>query len=214
MSTRKKETGINSVPLRNASDFYTIALDHEYTLTEEILENCVDQKAARKAGWFYPDLELLSFKDGTAEILNKSGKVSFTLSLKVEPEKLHVACSCGMEVETLCVHTIKALNRLVVYDDLGNLKRFMPGGALQSVLENRKYFEAKPGLQNMFKPKAALGSVYGIEETLENYNIEDVLAMPSQLLPAKREIKETSMCYILMYSRRDSFLPFLLPCKF
>lgn len=210
MSIRKKKQ-VNSLPLRNASDFYTIALEDDYTLTAEILENCVDQKTSRKGGWFFPELKLLSFKDGTAEILNKSDKTFFTLYIKVEPEKLHVSCSCGMQVETLCIHAAKALSRLVVYDDLGNLKRFMPNGIAKIVFENRRYFETKPGLQNMFKPKAALGSVYGINETLADYNIEDVLALPAQL-PAKIEIKETSMCYIIMYSRRNDFLPFLLPC--
>jgi len=201
----------NSLPLRNASDFYTITLEDDYTLTEEALENCTDKKTSRQGGWFYPELKLLSFKNGTAEILNKSDKTFFTLSIKVEPEKLHVSCSCGMEVETLCIHTIKALSRLVVYDDLGNLQRFMPNGAAQIVLENRKYFGTKPGLHNMFTPKATLGSVYGIEETLAGYNIEDVLALPAQQ-PAKTELNETAMSYILMASRRNKFLPFLLPC--
>jgi hypothetical protein len=211
MSARKKQTGVNSLPLRNASDFYTIALDDEYTLTEAILEKSVDRKTSRAGGWFFPELELLSFKDGTAEILNRSDKAVFKFYMKVEPYKLRVACSCGVQVEALCIHVLKALSRMVVYDDLGNLKKFMPNGAMQIVLANRRFFEKKPGLQNMFKPKAALGSVYGIEEALGNYSIEDVLALPAPL-PSKIEIPETSMCYIIMYSRRNDFLPFLLPC--
>lgn len=202
---------INSLPLRNASDFYTIAFDDDYTLTEEALASSIDKRTSKNARWFYPDLKLLSFKEGTAEILNKSDKEFFTLYLKVEPEKLLVSCSCGIEVEKLCIHAYKALSRLIVYDDLGNLKRFMSNGAAQMVLENRKYFETKGGLQNMFKPKPALGSVYGINEKLAGYSITDVLALPAPL-PAEREIKETAMCYIIMISRRNGFLPFLLPC--
>jgi hypothetical protein len=201
----------NSLSLRNASDFYAIPLPDDYILTEEALEKSIDKKTSKQGGWFYPQLKLLSFKNGMAEIVNKLDKTSFRLYLKVGPEKLHVSCSCGMEVETLCIHAFKALSRLVVFDDLGNLKRFMPNDAAQIVFENKRYFETKPGLNNMFKPKATLGSVYGINETLADYSIEDVLALPAQL-PDKKEIKETSMCYIIMYSRRNDFLPFLLPC--
>lgn len=211
MSIKKNEKGINSLPLRNASDFYSIPLENDYTLTDEALEMCVDSRTLKQAGWFYPDLKLQSFKDGTAAILNKSDKTFFTLSIKVEPEKLLVSCSCNMPVEKLCLHAFKALSRLVVYDDLGNLKRFMPNGAAQTVFENRKYFETKAGLQNMFKPKAALGSVYVVKEPLAGYSINDVLALPAEL-PVKIETKETAMCYIIMISRRADFLPFLLPC--
>lgn len=87
----------------------------------------------------------------------------------------------------------------------------MPGGTAQIVFENKRYFETKPGLNNMFKPKKTLGSVYGINEALAGYNIEDVLAIPAQE-PGKTATQETSMCYIIMYSRRNGFLPFLLPC--
>lgn len=201
---------INS-PLRNASDFFTIPLQADHTLTLVALQNCLDRKILKQAGWFYPQLKLLAYKDGTAEIFNKSGKVSYTLSLKVEPEKLHLSCSCGMPVETLCIHAFKALSRMLVYDDLRNLKRFMPNEAAQIVYENKRYFETKPGLNNMFKPKASIGSVYGIQETLAGYNFADVLAMPAAP-PAKKEIRETAMCYFIMYSWRDGFLPFLLPC--
>ena len=212
MSIKKNERDINSLPLRNASEFYTIPLESAYTLTVEALESCTDKKTLKQGGWFYPDLKLLSFKEGTAEILNKSDKISFRLCIKAEPEKLYVSCSCGMQVETLCVHAFNALYRTVRYDDnRANFKKFMPGGIAQIVFENRKYFETEPGLRNMFKPKAALGSVYGINETFADYNIADVLALPAQL-PVQREAKETAMCYIIMYSRRNDFLPFLLPC--
>lgn len=203
---------INSTPLRDAPAFYTIPLEEGYTLTAETLDNCTDKKITKQAGWFYPGLKLLSFKDGVAAILNKSGKAFFTLFIKVGPGKLQVGCSCGMEVATLCLHAYKALCRLITYDDPGSLKTFMPGGAAQTFLENRKYFETKPGSHNMFKPKEALGSVYGIQEAMAGYNIEDVLALPAQL-PAQTATRETAMCYIIMYSRRNYFLPFLLPCR-
>jgi hypothetical protein len=211
MGINKKKQGADSLTLRNAFDFYTIPLSDDYILSEVALENCMDKKTLKQGGWFYPQLKLLSFKNGMAEIANKLDDTSFRLYLKVEQEKLHVSCSCGMQVETLCIHAFKALSRLVVYDDFGNLKRFMPGGIAKIVFENKRYFETKPGLNNMFKPKATLGSVYGINETLADYSIGNLLALTAQL-PDKKEIKETSMCYIIMYSRRNDFLPFLLPC--
>ncbi len=200
-----------NLPLRTASDFYTIPLHADNTLTQVALQNYLDKKVLKQAGWFYPQLKLLSFKDGTVEIENKLDKTVYIFSLKVETEKLQVSCSCGMPVETICIHAFQALSRMLVRDDLRNLKMFMPNEAAQIVLENKRYFETKPGLNNMFTPKANLGSVYGIQERLAGYNIADVLAMPSHP-PTKKEIQETAICYMIMHTWRDGFLPFLLPC--
>ncbi len=79
---------------------------------------------------------------------------------------------------------------------------------VQAVFTNSQYFETKPGTQNLFKPKANLGSVYAIKEPLAVYNIEDVLTLPSQ---PKTETKETTICYVLMVSQRHHLLPFLIP---
>ncbi len=200
-----------NLPLRNAFDFYTIPLQADNTLTHEALRNCLDKKILNKAGWFYPQLKLLTYKDGTVEIENKLKKLAFTLSLKVEPQKLQVSCSCGMPVETLCIHAFQALSRMLVREDMRNLILFMPNEAAQIVYENKRYFETKSGLNNMFTPKANLGSVYGIQEALADYNIADVLAMPAHH-PGKKEIQETAICYFIMHTWRDGFLPFLLPC--
>ncbi|MBS1668234.1 MAG: hypothetical protein JST58_12725 [Bacteroidetes bacterium] len=211
MGIKKKEPGISNPSLRNASDFYTIPLEEDYILAEETLESSIDIKTSKQPGWFYPDLKLLSFKEDTAAILNSNDKTSFTLHLKVEPRKLMVSCTCGLQVEMLCIHSFKALSLLLHFDGPADLKKFMPGGAAQTVLDNSKYFETKTGFRNFFNPKAAMGAVYGISEPLEGFSIEDALAMPAPL-PPKKQIKDMAMCYIIMVSGRKGLLPFLLPC--
>lgn len=211
MGIRKNEQRANSLPLRNVSDFFTIPLEDDYSLSMETLESCIDKKKSRRAGWFFPELTLLSFKDGMAEIANRLDNVSFTLCMKVEPGKVQVSCSCGEQAGTLCLHSFNALYRLVRYDGLNSLKLFVPNGAAQIIAENRKYFERKPGLRYMFKSRAALCSVYGINDEMVDFNIADVLALPAKEL-AKASINKTVMCYIIMYSRRNDHLPFFLPC--
>jgi hypothetical protein len=211
MGRKKREQVIGDPSLRDASDFYTIPLEEDYTLPRETLEASIDSKTSRQPGWFYPDLKLISFKEGTAAILNSVERTAFTLHLKVEPRKLMVSCTCGLQVEMLCLHAFKALSVLFHYDGTPNLKKFMPGGAAQTVLDNRKYFLLKTGFQNLYNPKAAMGAVYGIAEPMEGFSIEDALAMPAAL-PPKKEIKDTAICYFIMVSRRKGLLPFLLPC--
>ncbi|MEJ7671698.1 MAG: hypothetical protein WKF59_03085 [Chitinophagaceae bacterium] len=208
MAAKQKKPNANNLLLRNASDFYPIPLEDDYTLTEEALRECIDKRPSKQVGWFYPDLKLLSYKDGVTELLNKVDRDSFSLFIKVEKEKLLAACSCSTQVEKLCVHAFNALLRLLNYDRTITLKMFLPD-AVQTVFTNRQYFETKPGIQNLFKPKAILGSVYAIKEALADYNIEDVLTLPAQ---PKAETKETTICYVLMISRRHDLLPFLIPC--
>jgi hypothetical protein len=209
MAAKQRKQDAGNLLLRNASDFYSIPLEDDYILTEEALRECIDKKHSKQIGWFYPDLKLLSYKDGVTELLNKVDRISLSLFVKSEPEKLLVACGCGIKVEKLCIHAFNALLRLLNFDKIFNVKMFVQNGAAQTVFANRQYFETKPGTQNLFKPKANLGSVYAIRESLADYNIEDVLTLPSQ---PKTETKETTICYVLMISRRHNFLPFLIPC--
>lgn len=208
MAAKQNKQSANKLVLRNPSDFYPIPLKDDYTLPEKVLRECIDRKPSKQVGWFYPDFKLLSYKDGVTQLLNKVYMNSFSLFIKVEKEKLLVACSCGTQVEKLCIHTFNALLRLLNYDRSITLKMFLPE-AVQTVFTNRQYFETKPGIQNLFKPKANLGSVYAIKEALAEYNIEDVLTLPAQ---SKTETKETTICYVLMISRRHDLLPFLIPC--
>jgi len=209
MAAKQNKQRANNLLLRNASDFYTIPLENDYTLTEEALRECLDKRPSKQIGWFYPDLKLLSYKEGVTELLNKVERVSYSLMVTAEEEKLMVACSCGTQVEKLCIHTFNALLRLLNFDKTYNVKMFLPNGAAQTVVTNRQYFETKQGTQNLFKPKPNLGSVYAINEPLADYNIEDELTLPAQ---PKTETKETTICYVLMISRRHDLLPFIIPC--
>jgi hypothetical protein len=208
MAAKQNRQRANNLMLRNAADFYSLPLEDDYKLTEEVLRECIDKRPSKQVGWFYPDLKLLCYKDGVTELINKVGRNFFSLFIKVEKEKLLAACSCCTQVEKLCIHAFNALLRLLNYDETITLKMFLPD-AVQTVFTNRQYFETKPGIQNLFKPKANLGSVYAIKEPLAEYNIEDVLSLPAQ---PKAATKETTICYVLMISRRHDLLPFLIPC--
>lgn len=109
----KKKPDVDSLQLRNATDFYIVPLENDhYTLTDEALKKCVDLRTLKAPGWFFPTLKFVSVKDDKLELLNTSNKVSYKLYIVVEKDKLHVACSCATQVEKLCQHAYKVLDKL------------------------------------------------------------------------------------------------------
>lgn len=210
MAKAKKE----DLQLRNAADFYIIPLENDhYTLTEEALKRCVDNRTLKATGWFYPILKFLSFKDGKLELLNTNDKVSYKLSILIEKDKLHVACSCAMQVEKLCQHVYKALDKLLVFGPSDYFEKYSPNGLVEIALANKKYFEFEYGANGLsIKPKKELGRIYNLNEKLSVDELNEIMALPAKMPSQSETPKEVALCYILMVARRDNFLPFLIPC--
>lgn len=211
----KKKQDATNLQLRNAADFYIVPLENDqYILTGEALKKCIDPRTLKAHGWFYPTLKFISFKDGKLELLNSSNKVSHKLSIIIEKDKLHVACSCAMQVEKLCQHAYKALDRLLSYDDSTDyFEKYSPNGLAEIALANKKYFEFKyEGDGLTIKPKEELGSIYDLKEKVAAEELNALMALPAKLPLQNDKPKEVSVCYILMVARRNNMLPFLIPC--
>lgn len=210
----KKKQVVENLQLRSSADFYILHLENDYyTLTDEALKKCVDTRTLKAKGWFYPTLKFVSFKGGKLELLNTSNKVSYKLYIVVEKDKLHIACSCATQVEKLCQHVYKALDKLLVFGTTDYFERYSPNGLADVALANKKYFEFEyigNGLD--IKPKEELGSVYNLKEKISAGELDAVMALPAKQSPLNERPKDISICYILMVSRRNNFLPFLIPC--
>lgn len=213
-TSKKRGNKDDKQQLRNAADYYTIFLENEnYVLTDEVLKKSVDSRTMKTSGWFYPNLKFSSFKDGRLELINSSNKISYKLSILVEKDNLKVACSCVEKIEKLCVHAYRALDKLVFHDQTEYFQNYQPHGLAEIALANKKHFEFEFDSDGLgIKPKSELGSVYHLKEKAKDIDLVKLMMLPAFEIDKKIKSKDVSICYIMMVSRRNDFLPFLIPC--
>jgi hypothetical protein len=214
MATSKKRPNKDDEQLRNAADFYTIFLENDhYILTDEVLKKSVDSRTMKISGWFFPNLKFSFFKDGRLELINSSNKISYKLSILVERDNLKVACSCAEKIEKLCVHAYRALDKLVFHDQTEYFHNYQPHGLAEIAIANKKLFEFEFDSDGLsIKPKSELGSVYHLKEKAKGIDLGKLMMLPAFEIDKKIKSKDVSICFVMMVSRRNDFLPFLIPC--
>lgn len=198
--------------LRNASNPFIIHLEDEpYTLTEEVLNNQVDTTIQKKRTWVYPAIKFISFKDKILKLRISHTEASYEMSVKIEPDKLHISCSCGSPVQTLCNHSYQTLIKLISFERADYFKSFSPNGLIEIALANKKHFKIKRTNTGLYiKPAETLGSIYKIDK-MGDCNFPDVLNLPQETVEQEL-VRLTDLTYIVLYSSRDKYFPFLLPC--
>jgi hypothetical protein len=198
--------------LRSASEPYTIHLENEpYILSREALTKQVDERLQRKREWFYPKLKFVSMEDTTLKMRLTCRDISHEMTISIEPDKLHIACSCNKPVETLCLHTYKALERLVLYRNTEFFKDYRPNGLMEIAANHKKYFIRKMTEEGIsVKPKPNLGSIYQLANKTEHLPIDEALKLP----PAAQmpQARDTVITYIMVSHYHNKYLTFLLPC--
>jgi hypothetical protein len=199
--------------LRSASDPFTIYLEESYIITSEILQIQVDTRMYRKTSWYFPTLKFVSFEQGTLKLLNSHRNVSYEMAILIEKDKLYVSCSCGLQVETICVHTFKALERIIWIGKTDYFEKYRPKGLVDMGTVHKRHFDIKKtdlGLD--ISPKPSLGHVFQLSDKFQGVNFKDILNYPKAVKAHNTEINVTELTYILMDSSRHKWLPFLLPC--
>lgn len=215
MSKKTDPLSLPSVPpLRNAASPYTIPLrTGAYIFSNDMLQQATDPRIKRKRDWYYPALSFVSFENGTLILLNSDGRHSFELTITIEPNQLHVACSCGMAAETLCLHAYKALDRLTWHGCNSFFKDYQPGGLVDTALRHKRHFTIKPcdkGLE--ITPGPELGTVYQLANAIIATEFNDVIRLPCvpQLPPPP--LKGTALTYLLTHTFNNKLAPFFVPC--
>jgi hypothetical protein len=203
----------SAASLRNAATAYTIPLGRDdYFLTRDALHAGVDSSLLKKRGWHFPHLKFISFRRGRIKFRNSYEGESYDLTVMVEKDKLHVACSCGSQVETLCRHAFEALDRFCWFEGTDYFEQFRPGGLYEMSIRHKKYFRKLNGhLGQEIKPKQNLGAVYSLTHTPDFKNILKAFS----LLPVKKLIGKSEadvLCYMVVSIRRKEHPPFVLPC--
>ncbi|MBL7743168.1 MAG: hypothetical protein JNN00_06785, partial [Chitinophagaceae bacterium] len=127
-------------------------------------------------------------------------------------DKLQVACSCGEQVETLCIHAFKALDRLCWYEGSDYFQQFRPNGLFEMSVKHKKYFRKKQGYYSQdLQPAKTLGTVYALSETPGFTDAVKALAIqPGNSVTGGSEADV--FCYLVVNIRRRDHPPFLMPC--
>lgn len=200
--------------LRKASDPYTLYLKGEpYTLTVESLEEQVDASLQRKRKWYFPGLKFISFGNNCLKLLNTWDKLSYEMTISVEANKLHVSCNCGTEVETLCIHSYRALERLAGYSYKSSFEKYRPQGLYEIATTHQKYFDVKTSSNGLeIAPKKYLGTVYPFFVSRKEAKISAALGLQGGRAPQLNRQQDKALAYVLIYPPRDEYLPFLIPC--
>src|SRR5689334_332895 len=114
MPANKKTSKERLKLYRNASKPFILYLEDEpYELTEEVLNNQVDADIQKKRTWVYPTIKFISFHDQILKLRISNTEAAYDMVVKIEPDKLHISCSCASQVQTLCNHTYQTLVKLI-----------------------------------------------------------------------------------------------------
>jgi hypothetical protein len=216
MTAQNSTTNQISGMLRNASDPFILHLTGEpYELTREMLHEQAEAIMPGKRKWTHPYLELKSYESGILKFeASPYGGSGFTITFYIEPDKLHVSCSCATSVEKLCIHAFKALEAIITREDCRYFERYRPNGIVETGLKYPKLFEKKTYRLDLdFTPKKNLGCVYLFSNDILPSTFADILDLPADTSTVLPE-KNMALTYILMFShiRWKKTPPFLLPC--
>jgi len=196
--------------------FYAIPLtEGKLRLTRTMLEQHYQLPKGRKL-YYGNQVEYVSYQRGIITVTAKlNGRQMETLYVHAEPETLHVACSCGMPGQTLCVHAYIGLYDMA-WTNILNLKQFYWPGfdaneAIQrkflDVLVSKRFIqvEPKPQFGNLFRP------VVGFRES-NTFSLPVNSPPSTDLLQGNRQV----IAFCIGYGRMDNLLcqlPVLIPCS-
>ena len=210
MANTKKLSPANTGFFRNAAEPYTINLTgRAYILSGEMLKDQTDPRVQRKRGWYSSNLDFISFENSELKLLNSYAGYSYELTVSLHPSSLQLSCSCGLEVETLCVHIYKVLEKLTWFDETSFFRNYQPGGIVEIATRYPRYF-TKSRLD--INPKHELNTVYQISGKLNLENFKQSLSFQGSGSLSPGLVKETALTYIIVDTYRNELFPFLLPC--
>jgi hypothetical protein len=102
--------------------------------------------------------------------------------------------------------------KIIVFEKTDYFKKFMPNGIIEIALANKKHFKIKPDYTGVsVTPDETLGSVYKLADQMAGLNFNEVFCLPPDEGPPET-FRLTDLAYIVLYSCRDKYFPFLLPC--
>lgn len=203
---------------RNAADPFKIQFTEKpYTLSKEQLQYQANSNVVDKRLWSFPRLAFISFQDQTLILqVSRIDGPSYYITLRIEPENLYVSCSCGMSVEKLCVHALKSLERIVLFESIRSpfFDKFRSNGIVETCLKHPQYFKKTThGINLHFTPKKLSGGIYNFSDDTNWLSFSEMLSLPE---PSDKIMPDTNraMTYMIIFhnSPWQHRPPFLTPC--
>jgi hypothetical protein len=202
-------TTIQTNPLRNAATPFTIPLGrNDYYLTREAFYNAIDKNIARTKGYLFK-FTPAHFKNGQLKLKATDEKKTYELIIGIENDKLHIACNCNTQVQTICTHAFKVLNSLASFNGTDYFRQFRPGGLWETATAHPKLFTRAKNLgKEEMEPKRSLGTVYSLNDKHDFGRISSIL---SQRKTQKQNLTHAP-CYMVVHFYRKEHPPFVVPC--
>ena len=131
-----------------------------------------------------------------------------------KPDPGSIRNASNPPVETLCIHSYKALEHLTWYGSADYFRKYQSNGIMEIAAAHKKYFNRKISKTGIDRtPKANLGIVYKLAGKFDDHYFNNKVSLPSNSAVLKGiEPKIKAMAYVIMDSSRERYLTFLLPC--
>lgn len=172
--------------------FYAIPLKNgKQELTTDMLNEHFVLKMAKDLGTI--DVSYIRYFDGIATLeVTTSEPKKFTIFLRVSPDVLEVACTCGMAGHVLCEHAYSALLRLLYRDNQMDLGRFYwPGFHIDQNGYN-KFLNIEINPHLMFvEPRYGYGRIFKSQtgfNTGEDFSLKHLTLEPAPKTPLNFQI--------------------------
>ncbi len=192
---------------RLSSQPFTIHLSgNNYSIEPDELEAQLDAKLLRKTTWFSPHIRFKSLRGKQLTLIISFQDQQYLLRIGVEPGSLSVSCSCNEHVQTLCLHSYRALKDIAYIRGENYFKQFAPGNWAATALANKKSFVFNDDrLGPEIKPLPPHKKIYGLNSSLP---VTEGLLQQPVIAPEKDRL----VCYLILSFSRRRVPPILMPC--
>lgn len=205
------ETLLPAAPSGASTPFVLHLSDEPYILTQHDLETQADERVRRSRKWFCPTVRLLSFTRNNVCIALKCGALTYTMTVVVEPDKLHLSCSCNEPVRTMCLHVYRGLRNIIGYSHTRYFEQFRPLGIAELALRYPQYFKKEktfPAANDQYVPKDSLGTVYRLSPQGQPGVYPATISFPARV---PMPVPDTAVCFIVLTSYRHLRMPCIVP---
>lgn len=205
-----------SVRLSADTFFYVITLENgELMFTRDMLEKHYPVPKSRKL-YYGNQVDYTGYSSGIVSVYIKlnNGEIN-SLYLHVEPDALHVACTCGMPDGQMCLHAYIGLYNIAWAHSIDLKPFYQPGFGSDEkvqlkfldvqVTKNRIYSKPRPMFGRLFRP------VVGFED-LEGLSLGELLPERHYVLEGNRQVIAFCIGYGEILNMLGQ-LPVLIACQ-
>lgn len=221
---KNSETKNTEIIWRNSADPFPIYFSRRpYELTEAQLLEQADGNISGQQHWHYLEVDIVSFEGGVLQCRAHQHRLGeFQVAITVEEEKIEVSCNCNDNVERLCAHALKLLQKLSRFNTDFYFETYRPGGLVSTAVKYPELFEVVIQVNGCdVKPKGELGIIYHLSDKIRPRSFAEIFSLSNTSTASDTPLNETPvghptipMAYMVLspMSRSMNIPPILLSC--